>query len=140
MVENRKTEDERNKNGTFAIGNQIATGRPSGYQSYGARAIMLSEKYTREQIIEFANNPELAEEKLSYFDALCITHMARAIDKQLTATDSGADQVGKERQQLLDRIEGQSKVVAEVTNKNPLESMTAKEITELVDALTKHEK
>ena len=56
--------------------------------------------------MEFGRNEQLRMESLSYWDGVCIVHMARSIDRTLTMTDSGADQVGKEREKLVDRIEG----------------------------------
>ena len=48
----------------------------------------------------------LVKDELGYWDTLAIVHMARAICPELTKTDTGADQVHKERKELLDRVDG----------------------------------
>ena len=81
----------RNDEGTFAPGNvsnpEGKNGHAPGWQKYGRRAIALAEQYTPEQIIEFANNKDKRNKELSYWDAMCVMHMARAIDSSLTTTD-----------------------------------------------------
>ena len=46
---------------------------------------------------------------------MAVMHLARAIDPALTKTKAGTDDLRGERKELLDRIEGQTKAVSEIT-------------------------
>jgi hypothetical protein len=111
----------RNDDGTFAAGNvsnpEGKNGHSSGWQKYGTRAIELANRYTTEQILEFANDKDKRNKELSYWDAMCVVHMARAIDSGLTQTQSGADHVNKEREALISRIEGTPKQTLDITSR-----------------------
>lgn len=128
-IANQEVNDQiagRNSNGTFAKGHNLTLGgNNKGYQPYGIRAKILAARYSPAEIIELADNEKLREAKVSYWDSLCIVHMARALDRNLTMTESGADQVGKERSALLDRVEGTSKQTVEIIE--PEDSVNSKE-------------
>lgn len=102
----------RNPDGTWQPGQ---SGNPSGaskraltWQRYSDRAQELAEKFTTEQILEYGRDDDRRAKDLSFWDGQVIYHMARTIDRKLTVTDSGADHVNKEREALIDRIEGKS--------------------------------
>lgn len=108
-------------NGKFLPGNNAnPNGSPKineGWQRYGDRAKVLGEKYTADEIAAFAESKYLRSQ-LTYWDAMTIMHMARALDPTLTKTKAGTDDLRGERKELLDRIEGQSKAQTEVTGAN----------------------
>jgi len=114
----------RNPDGTYALGNisnpEGKNGHAQGWQKYGDRIIRLSEKYTTAQILEYAVDDVKRTTELSYWDAVCILHMARSMERRLTVTDSGADHVGKEREAMLSRIEGAPTQVFAGDKDNPL--------------------
>jgi hypothetical protein len=83
-------------------------GHLAGWQRYGDRAQKLAEKFTTEEILEYGRDDDKRAKDLSFWDGQVVFHMARTIDKRLTATDSGGDHVNKEREALIDRIEGKS--------------------------------
>ena len=102
----------RNSDGTWQPGQ---SGNPSGaskraltWQRYSDRAQELAERFTTEQIREYGLDDEKRAKDLSFWDGQVIYHMARTIDRRLTITDSGADHVNKEREALIDRIEGKA--------------------------------
>lgn len=113
--------EDRNPDGRFAEGNKAnaegKNGHSPGWQKYGTRAIELANRYTTEQILEYADNKEKRAKDLSYWDALCIVHMARAMDADMTRTESGADHVGKEREALVSRIEGTPRQTIDITSR-----------------------
>jgi hypothetical protein len=106
------TDLNRNEDGAFKEGNNAnpsgVNGHNEGWQRVGDRAQVLARKYTTAQIIEFGTDVGKRNEELSYWDAVVIQKMARALERSLTITDSGSDQVTKESECLFDRIEGKS--------------------------------
>jgi hypothetical protein len=135
---------ERLPNGKFAPGNKAGAGcnRNKGWQPISQRYIALGEKYSRQELVDMANDESLAQEKLSYWDSFAIQRMARAVEKKLTETDSGADQCLKEANAILDRLEGKP-VETVNTNTSPpitqedLENMTSEEVARAVERLSK---
>ena len=88
-----------------------------GWQRYGDRLKHLLETYTPDQLIEFAES-RYARSKLSSIDAIAAVHIGRSLEKELTATRAGTDDLRGERKELLDRIEGQTKALTEITGAN----------------------
>lgn len=100
--------DGRNTDGTFATGNQIATGEnghKKGYQRYADRAIYLMEKYSAGELADLANNDDELR-KLPVRDAQIIKHLVNTL---------AGDDVRLERESLLDRIEGKPKEPKELS-------------------------
>lgn len=132
-------EVQRNEHGHFLPGNTAnpngINGHSKGWTPYELRVRTLAEKYSTEQILAYARDDELRAKDLSYWDGLCIVHMARAQFRGLTVTDSGADHVNKERECLLDRLEGKAKETLEHQGPDgqPL-TIGGKLLVELVDA------
>jgi hypothetical protein len=44
--------------------------------------------------------------ELSYWDGVAVVHMARALDRSMTRTALGSDKLDKERENMINRIEG----------------------------------
>jgi hypothetical protein len=134
--------NDRNPDGTFKNGCNLnpegKNGHAKGWTRYGDRAITLGEKYSQAEILEFANNEERRTKELSFWDGMCIVHMARTIQRKLTQTDSGADHVNKERESLLSRIEGQSRQVIDLTSRSApkiSDGATPEELSEAITAI-----
>lgn len=111
IIPKNKAVTQRNPDGTWPPGYVAnptgANGTQKGWQPIGQRYIHLGEKYTDEQIIELAEDPDARRrEKLSYWDSFAVKRMARSIDRQMTVTESGSDQCLKESKEIIDRIEG----------------------------------
>lgn len=85
---------------------QGKNGNQKGWQPMGQRIIALANKYSAAELKRFAEDEQYRDENLSYWDGLCVVHMARAMHRSMTITDSGADQVHKERESIINRIEG----------------------------------
>lgn len=111
----------RSSSGQFLPGTSgNPAGPPSimkGWQRYGDRLKFLSEKYSPDEILSFAES-RYERSKLSSFDAIAIMHLARSLDPDLTKTKAGTDDLRGERKELLDRIEGQTKSQTEITGAN----------------------
>ena len=113
-------DDTRSPDGTFAPGH---SGNPAGgggnqkhWTPYANRIAQLMEKYTTQQILTMAEDKYALREMPHPMDASAILHIARTIDKSLTETASGSDDVRGERKELLDRVEGQSKSTTQFQN------------------------
>lgn len=135
--------DGRRADGTFAPGNNAnPTGKGGpmkGWQPIGQRYIVLGERYSRKEIVEMAENPDLARERLSFWDEFAIQRMARATDRKLTVTDSGADQSLKEAKEIIDRIEGTAVQTVRTSTLPPITSADLDNVTDdmIDDALAR---
>jgi hypothetical protein len=107
-------DDIRNPDGTFKEG---AKGNPEGnnghlrgYQRYGDRAAFLLGKYTVKELLEIASDPgKLGDQP--FYDGMIISHLARVLQ---------SDEMGQERERLLNRIEGKPKQTVDLSMKGDL--------------------
>ena len=120
-------------------GNITGGKQRTGWQPIGKRYMVLGEKYTSEEIVNLAADPERCRIMLSYWDCVCIVQMARAIERNMTITDSGSDQMNKERNSMLDRIEGTPVQTIINTTADPIapEEMAAVSPEEAASAMDK---
>ena len=92
---------ERDKNGLFAPGNKLATGRPpSVWAGQADVSEALLRKYTPEEIIALASDTKRMSKELSSFQAIILIQLANA----LSARDNNDNAL--ERERLLDRVVG----------------------------------
>jgi hypothetical protein len=107
-------EETRDAGGRFLPGK---SGNPCGtartWQPFGVRCQHWLDKMTRAELRALAKN-ESEMDKLSSYDSMVITALVGA------QTGSTADR-GKERERVLDRIEGKPKQSTELTGKDGAE-------------------
>jgi hypothetical protein len=110
---------ERDENGKIKAGSVLnAGGRPTSiWTPYATRVAQLTENYTTEEILAIVSDEKkLAKICVHPMDAMAFMHIARAIDRNLTTTASGNDDLRGERDALLDRVEGKSKSTTQIQN------------------------
>lgn len=92
----------QNPDGTFKEGNKAnpegKNGHREGWQPYGIRSAYLLNKFTPDEIKDILTDPDKRKD-VSTYDFIILTH--------IFGTYAGEDR-RKEREQLIDRIEGKA--------------------------------
>jgi|SRR5579872_1770038 len=113
--------------GAAPINPEGKNGHMEGYQRYGDRAAALLAKYTVKQIREMVTDQD-AMDALPFYDGIIIKHLARTMN---------GDEIGQERERLLNRMEGKPKETITLKGDMALHGLTDDELKrELAAALT----
>ena len=98
-------------------------GQMKGWQRYGARAKILVERYTADEIKEIVNDKQKFG-SLSMIDAILIRHLAGCL---------AGDDVRGERMDLVDRMDGKPQQPVEHTQRTAYDDMSTDDLLRLTN-------